>query len=167
MEGPPSVKYRVYIHSETRTWHDNKIQFFYNRMKMSQNLCASLSWTWKWLFIVERIYFSPKNGIYHLDINIYISHTPCFDVRSLVERVVFRSVYSLPFFSIWAFFHEHSRITGMQGNGEDISLSPHYHFHPLHRHSDISRAIAAGSSPLQIASSPTQVGNLWFLRASR
>ena len=25
------------------------------------------------------------------------------------------------FFSIWVFFHEHSRITGLQGNGEGIS----------------------------------------------
>ena len=32
--------------------------------------------------------------------------------------------------------------------GEGISLTPHYHFHPLHRHLDISRAITAESSPL-------------------
>ena len=38
----------------------------------------------------------------------------------------------------------------------------HYHFHPLHRHLDISRAITAGSSPLHIASSRTRTGNLWF-----
>ena len=37
------------------------------------------------------------------------------------------------FFSIWVFFHEHSRITGLQGKGEDISLTPHF--------LDISRAI--------------------------
>ena len=47
------------------------------------------------------------------------------------------------FFSIWVFFHEHSRITGLQGKGEGISLTPHYYFHPLHRHFDISRAITA------------------------
>ena len=29
------------------------------------------------------------------------------------------------FFSIWVFFHEHSRITGLQGKGEGISLTPH------------------------------------------
>ena len=33
------------------------------------------------------------------------------------------------------------------GKGEGISLTPHYHFHPLHRRLDISRAITAGSSP--------------------
>ena len=45
------------------------------------------------------------------------------------------------FFSLWVFFHNHSRITGLQGMGEGISLSPHYYFHPLHRNLDISRAI--------------------------
>ena len=55
------------------------------------------------------------------------------------------------FFLIWIFFHEHSRITGLLGKGEGISLTPHYHFHPLHRQLHISRAITAGSSPLRIA----------------
>ena len=55
-------------------------------------------------------------------------------------------------FSIWVFFHYHSRIMGLQGKGEGISLPPHYHFHPLHRHLDISRAITVKSSPLHIAS---------------
>ena len=71
------------------------------------------------------------------------------------------------FFSIWVFFHEHSRITGLQGKGEGISLSPLYHFHPLHRHVGISGAITAGSSPLRIACSRTGTRNLWFLSASR
>ena len=31
-------------------------------------------------------------------------------------------------------------------------ITPHYHFHPLHRHLDISRAIAAKNSPLHIGS---------------
>ena len=66
------------------------------------------------------------------------------------------------FISTWVFFHEHSRITGLQGKREGISLTPHYHFHSLHRHTDISRAITAESSPLQIASSQTRTGNLWF-----
>ena len=60
------------------------------------------------------------------------------------------------FFSIWVFFDGHSRITGLQGKGEGISLIPHYHFHPLHsRHLDISQAITAESSPLYIGSSRT------------
>ena len=119
------------------------------------------------LKVVERIYFSPKKGIYHLDIYIYISHPPCFGVRSLVERVVFRSVYSFSFFFYMGFlsrtFTNH-RNAGEWGGHFFISSLP---LPPASQTLDISLAIAAGSSPLQIASSPTQVGNLWFLRASR
>ena len=73
------------------------------------------------------------------------------------------------FLSIKVFFYEHSRFTGQQGKGKAIfiSLSPLYHFHLLHRHLHISRAITAEGSPLHIASSRTRTGNLWFLSASR
>ena len=71
------------------------------------------------------------------------------------------------FFSIGVFFHEHSRSTGQQGKGEGIYLTPLYHFHPLHRNLDISRAITAESSPLHIAGSRTRTGNVWFPSASR
>ena len=64
------------------------------------------------------------------------------------------------FFSMWIFFHEHSRFTGKQGKGEAISLSALYHFDPLHKHLDISKAITAECSPLNIASSRTRTGNL-------
>ena len=70
------------------------------------------------------------------------------------------------FFFIWVFFHDYSRTTGLQGRGESISLTPHYHIHPLHRHLDISRLITADSSSLHIGSSRTRTGNLWFPRAS-
>ena len=81
------------------------------------------------------------------------------------SRFVF--VFDVFFFSMWVFFHEHSRITGLQGKGEGISLTPQYHSPPLHRHLDISRAITPESSPLHIASSRTRTGNLWFPSASR
>ena len=71
------------------------------------------------------------------------------------------------FLTIWVLFHEHSRITGLQGKEEGIPLTPHYHFHPLYRHLDISRAITAESSPLHIASNRTRTWNLWFPSASR
>ena len=71
------------------------------------------------------------------------------------------------FFSIGVFFHYHSRMTGLQGKGEGISLTPHYHFHPLHRHLDIGLAITTESSPLHIGSKWTRTWNLWFLSASR
>ena len=64
------------------------------------------------------------------------------------------------FFSIWVFFLNHPGITGLQGKGEGISLTPHYHFHQLHRHLDISWSITAESSPLHIGSSRTRTGNL-------
>ena len=89
----------------------------------------------------------------------------CHDATFGLWRNQFNSC--IFFFSIWVFFHDHSRITGLQGKGEGISLTPHYHFHPLHRHLDISRAITAESSPLHIASSRTRTGNLWFPSASR
>ena len=50
---------------------------------------------------------------------------------------------------------------------ESISLTPHYHFHPRHKHLDISRAITEESSPLHIGSSRTQTGNYRFLSTSR
>ena len=95
---------------------------------------------------------------------------------SLLNRLLFTSrglfrtqsmVRENNFFSSWVFFHNHSRTTALQGKGEGISLTPHYHFHPLHRHLDISRAITAESSPLHIGSSRTRTGNLWFPSASR
>ena len=49
-----------------------------------------------------------------------------------------------------------------RGGGRGIYLTPLYHFHPLHRHLDISQAITAESSPLPIVSSWTWTGNLWF-----
>ena len=70
------------------------------------------------------------------------------------------------FFSIWIFIHDHSRTTGLQGKGESISWNPHYHFHTLHKHLDISLVITAESSPLHIGSSRTRTGNLWFPSAS-
>ena len=98
--------------------------------------------------------------------------TPSFWTHSLDWRGPIKYVSVCPslfffFFSIWIFFHEHSRFMGQQGKGEGIYLTPLYHFHLLHRHLDISRAITAESSPLHIAGSQTQTGNLWFPSASR
>ena len=96
-----------------------------------------------------------------------ICHSQHTSRRLLVQSQQWRHTNNVFFFSMWVFFHEHSRIAGLQGKGEGISLTPHYHFHPLHRHLDISRAITAESSPLHIAGSRTRTGNLWFPSASR
>ena len=80
------------------------------------------------------------------------------NVHPIVVQIV--QAFFFFFFSIWVFFHEHSRFTGQQRKGEGIYLTLLYHFHPLHRHLDISRVITAESSPLHIAGSRTRTGNL-------
>ena len=69
------------------------------------------------------------------------------------------------FCSIWLFFREYSRFTGQQEKGKAISFYPFYHFHQLHRHLDISRVIAAESSPLRIAGSRNQTWKEFTLSA--
>ena len=64
----------------------------------------------------------------------------------LVTMVTLKN--GMNFFSMWVFFHEHSRFTGLQGKGEGILLTPHYRFHPLRRHLGIKRVITAERSPL-------------------
>ena len=61
------------------------------------------------------------------------------------------------FLSTWVFFYEHSWFIGQQGMGEGIYITLLYHFHPLHRHLDISRAITTESSPVHIGSSRTHI----------
>ena len=82
-------------------------------------------------------------------------------LKKVNARWIFRVFVALFFFlSTWFFFHNHSRITGLQGKEEGISLTAHYHFHPLCRHLNISWAVTAKSSLLHIGSSRTRTGNL-------
>ena len=81
---------------------------------------------------------------------VLVFHSYAIRMYSYAIRMFF-------FFLSGFFFHEHSRITGLQGKGEGISLTPHYHFHPLHRHLEISRSITAESSPLHISISHSYV----------
>ena len=84
-----------------------------------------------------------------------------------IESLGFLMVYmGYIFFAIWIFVHEHLRFTGQQEKGEAISLTPHYHFHSLHRYVDIRRAITPKSLPLPIASTWANTGNLCFPSAS-
>ena len=64
-----------------------------------------------------------------------------------VLQLIFLQNFS---FIYLAFSYENSRITGLQGKGEGISLTLHYHLHPLHRHLDISRTNTAESSHLAL-----------------
>ena len=68
------------------------------------------------------------------------------------------------FCSIWVIFYEHSQFTGQQEKGDAICLTPLCHFHPLHKHLDISQTITAEISPLHIASSQTRAEPLFSER---
>ena len=96
-------------------------------------------------------------------------HMFLFVLKVIQEFSITRFFYKqrFIFLSIKVFFYKHSRFTGQQGKGKAISLIPLYHFHLLHRHLDISRAITAESSPLHIVSSRNRTGNLWFPSTSR
>ena len=93
--------------------------------------------------------------------------TVILKMKRLAYLFRFSVTLDVLFFSIWVFFHGHSRVTGLQGNGEGFFffLTRHYPFHPLHRHLDISRASTAESSSL-LAGSRTRTGKLWFPSAS-
>ena len=54
--------------------------------------------------------------------------------KVLSDRHFNRKISFFFFFTIWVLFHDQSHITEMQEKGEDILLTPHYYFHPLHRH---------------------------------
>ena len=97
----------------------------------------------------------------------YVTHPLSFaDIRIFFTFVKSRNI-GIDFFFLSGFlFHDHSQITELQGKGEGISWTPHYHFQPFHRHLDIGRVITAESLPLHIASSWTRTGNLWFPSAS-
>ena len=109
----------------------------------------------------DEAHSNTQDGISGENINV-------IDLLTIFRKSPIPDTLSGPdFFSVWVFFHEHSRITGLQRKEEVIPLIRYYHFHPLHRHLDISRAITAGSSSLHIASSSTRTGSLWFPCASR
>ena len=88
-----------------------------------------------------------------------------YDIRGFVKSYKGGQFFFLSGLSFTK-IHESQDCRG-RGGGGCISLTPHYHFYPLHRHLDISRVITAERSPLHIASSRTRTGNLWFPSASR
>ena len=122
----------------------DKSKFF--KQMLSLNWCKHV--IFKWVSVFNLIDFGCK----------------CWHNLLHVEK---NQIFKEKDYSIWIFFHDYSRFTGLQGKGEGISLAPNYHFHPLYRHLDISRAITADSSPLHIGSSPIRTGNLCFPSARR
>ena len=93
---------------------------------------------------------------------VHFKEQSCFRYCCLFSFISLFFCCCCCFFSIWVFFHNHSRITELQGKGEGVYLTPHYHFHQLHRHLDVSRAITTDSSPLHIGSSCTRTGTFGF-----
>ena len=71
-------------------------------------------------------------------------------VNSLCIGFTFNFLFN--FFSLWVFFCDHSRFKSQQGKGKAMSLTPLYHFHPLHRYLDIRREITAKISLLRVKS---------------
>ena len=70
--------------------------------------------------------------------------------------------YLLSFVSRFSFTNIHES----QGCRRKDRATPHYHFHPLHRHLNIGWVIIEDSSLFHIASRWTQIGNLWLLSIS-
>ena len=73
-----------------------------------------------------------------------------------------RAFFFFFFLSIWVFISRKLTNNRTSGEGEGVSLTPHCHFHSLHRHLDINRANTAESSPLHIASSRNRIRNLYI-----
>ena len=56
------------------------------------------------------------------------------DLPEEIDRL-HSSVIFVQFFFLSGFSYNHSQVTGLQGKGEHIPLTPHYHFHLLHIYS--------------------------------
>ena len=89
-------------------------------------------------------------------------------VHSLFEVLGYPKQFSelfpriLFFFFYFGFLSHTFTIHRTAGEGEAISLTPLYYFHPLHRNVGISQVITAECVPLLITSSRTRTGNLWL-----
>ena len=87
------------------------------------------------------------------------------ETPQLVNKKCYTQVRPVIFFLVLGFpswpFTNHRTA----GEWEGISLSPHYKFHCLHRHLDISRAITAESSPPYIACSMLLMHVISFFRS--
>ena len=111
----------------------------------------------QWIYLDEYIQVT-KHCSANLWTSFYMIGTSVMkELRRSLPTILWKSVFICRkaelafFFSIWVFFHEYSRFKGQQVKGKAFSLYPFYHFHLFHRHLDIYRVIATGSSPLRIA----------------
>ena len=97
------------------------------------------------LICQTKLFFSTNLSLFPLKLS-----------SQVIKIVKMRSIFFFFFFLSGFSFTKIHESQDCRGRA-DISLTPFYHFHPLHRHLGISREIAAESSPLHIASRWTLV----------
>ena len=101
----------------------------------------------------------------HLSYDITRSTDQSSRYANISECLFF--VYGGDFLFLSGFFSQPPANNRTAGEGEGIPLTPHCHFHPLHRYLGNSWAIAAEGSPLHISSKPyTNRGTLVSNRKS-
>ena len=105
---------------------------FYQCSQRSHSICASKFWHWP---------FGSHSKSWGVD-----------EIKHLPISIDFFFPFGFPFANI----HESQDAE----KGEGISLTPHYLFHPLHRHLSITQVML--TSPLHITSSWTRTKNFWF-----
>ena len=122
--------------------------------------------------IINQKYFNEN---YHpaYDVNTgeclgYHSLPPSVECQPSANQPNIQRICNIFFFFFYlGFLSRTFTIHGTAGEGGGYLFNSSLPLPPLHRHSDISRAITAESSPLRIADSRTRTGNLWFPSASR
>ena len=103
--------------------------------------------------LINRLWFFPKLFTkMH-----FFNFTFVFDVHEIQDSKIPKfgnpknEKFPFSFFSIWVFFQNHLRITGLQGNERGHFFDSSQPLPPTpHRHLDISQVITAESSPLHI-----------------
>ena len=80
------------------------------------------------------------------------------DGLKMLKTIIMKLSFFLSGFSFTSIHNSQEKKNRM----EAISLTPLNHFHPLHKHLDISQVITVEISPLHIARDQNQTGNLSF-----
>ena len=124
----------------------------------------------------------PPFSKWDLEVWILALYTDTLSQRFFTRKTILKNIvkfarkllyWSLVFSNVFFFFRSGVFFTTIResqdcrGRGRAFLLTPHYHFHRLHRHLYISRAITAESSPLHIGNSRTRTRKFWFPSASR
>ena len=98
------------------------------------------SYTVCWALLMKESFALTKQSTLHLYILLLLT-------KALLLFVMF-----FFFLSAFSFTNIHD-LQDSRGTGKALSLTPLYHFHPVHRHLDVSLEITAEISLLHISSS--------------